>query len=100
MYKEVKKRALGCRKFQTNKGHTEKSYGLLQPHTVPSRFWEHGRTDFLTEFQVTKAGQDSILVIIDTLSQKVIFIQTTKTVTSAEFPVLFENYLFSKHGVP
>lgn len=60
---------------------------------------EHITAHFLTEFHVIPKGDESVLVVVDKLSQGVLFIPTTKDVTSQEVYQLFEAQGFSKHGV-
>ena len=84
MYSEVKRLVVGCRTCQANKIEHARLAGLLQPHNVPNRCWDHVTTDFITELPTTKNGFDSILVMVEKLSKRVIFTPTRKKVTAEE----------------
>ena len=89
-----------CRVCQTNKRPNQKPQGLLQPHDIPVKTWDVVTADFLTELPRTDSGNDTILVIVDKLSKRGIFIPTTKDIDAAEVAQLFQDHLFSKQGTP
>lgn len=100
MYRDTQKWVAGCRTCLANKVERNKSSGLLQPHDIPKRCWEHITADFVTEFPVSERGHDTVLVVVDKLSKRVILIPMTKTATAEEVAHLFEAHVFSKFVVP
>ena len=100
MFHDVEKWVSSCHECQINKQRQEKTGGLLQPLPIPERCWDTVCADFLTGLPETKSGHDAILVIVDKLSKRGIFIPTKKTLSAPEAAVLFQDYLFSKHGTP
>ena len=55
--------------------------------------------DFIEKLPMSD-GSDTILVIIDCLTQQSIFIPTVSTIMSPMLAKLFVLHVFSKHGVP
>lgn len=98
MFEDIKKWCAGCKTCLANKVERMKKAGLLQPHHVPKRCWEHITADFVTEFPTTKRGHDAIPVAVDKLSKRVVLIPINKTIDS-EVAHLFESHVFSKFGV-
>ena len=56
--------------------------------------------DFIVQLPLTKAGYDTIFVIVDRLSKRAHFIPTTTNVTAPEVAKLFFNQIFRLHGLP
>lgn len=100
MYEDIKKWCASCRTCLANKIERSKKPGLLQPHLVPSRCWEHITADFVTEFPTTDRGHDAVLVVVDKLSKRVVLVPMKKSADSEEVAHLFESHVFSKFGVP
>ena len=57
---------------QRNKVSNQRSAGLLQPLEVPSQHWERVSMDFITHILRTRAGYDSLLVIVDYITKMMI----------------------------
>ncbi len=72
-----------CPTCQEHKTSTQAPHGLLQPHAVPSRPFQHVAMDFITGLPTTTAGYDSILTIVDHFSKVVILLPVTTAVTAA-----------------
>lgn len=100
MYEEIYRYINGCRDCQANKKPNTLPAGVLQPLTVPSRCWEIVTADFLTELPETETGLDAVLVIVEKLSKRGIFCALKKTATAPEVAQIFQDKLFSQHGVP
>ena len=100
MYKDVEQYIASCNECQANKERRSLPAGKLQPHSIPNKCWEVVTTDFVSEFPESSNGFDSVLVIVDKLSKRAIFIPTKKTIDTVEVTQLFHDHLFSKHGVP
>lgn len=56
--------------------------------------------DFVSEFPETQRGHNSVLVVVEKLSKRAIFIPTKKSITTPDVIRLFVDYVFSKHGIP
>ncbi len=67
---------------------------------MPSRCWGVISADFLTKLPTSEQGNDSVLVVVDKLLKRAVFIPTTKDVDAPRVEQLFMDYVFSKHGVP
>lgn len=89
-----------CKTFLANKVEKQKASRLLVSHDVQKRCWKHIITDFVIGFPTSKNRKGFVLVVVDKLSKRVIFVPTTKKVTSEEVAELFDVHAFSKHGVP
>ena len=89
-----------CEKCQRNKARQTKSPGLLQPLPIPNNKWEDISMDFMVALPTTKDGYNAIMVIVDRLTKRSIFIKTKMTNTAEDTAKLFiENY-FKLHGMP
>lgn len=100
MYKHIQKYVSSCFECQTNKNANTVRQGLLQPHEIPGRTWELITKDFVTGFPTTDSGYDCVVVVVEKLSKRIIFIPIKKTVKTPEFVCLFIYHVFSKHGMP
>lgn len=100
MTSDVKKYVRTCDACQRNKSKTVKPGGLLQPMPIPSSKWESVGMDFITGLPCSKAGYDSVMVIIDRLSKLVHLVPTTTNVTAAEVAKLFVQNVIRLHGLP
>lgn len=89
-----------CTQCRASKAISQKPAGLLQPLEVPARRWSHVSLDFITDLPVTSGGNDSILVIVDSLSKMAHFIPTKKTATAADTVDLLADRLIRYHGFP
>ena len=56
--------------------------------------------DFIVDLPRTKRGHTAILVIVDRMTKRVIFIATTTNVTAVETAQLFFDHVFRHHGLP
>ena len=65
--KDVKRYVASCDHCQRNKGTHQVPPGLLQPLPTPTCCWEQVSIDFIVQLPVTKAGYDTILVVVDRL---------------------------------
>ncbi len=67
--------------------------GELQPLDIPEQCWDVVTTGFPTELPESTNGFDAVLVIVDKLSKRAIFIATTKSVTAPEVTELLQDRL-------
>lgn len=100
MYKDITNYISMCRDCQRNKSSYQKTAGLLQPLKIPEVCWEVVTTDFLTELPETDSGFEAIIVIVDKLSKRAIFEPINKSATAQDVAQVFQDRLFSAHGMP
>lgn len=99
MFEDIQRQVAGCKICLANKIERRKKSGLLIPQDVPQRCWKHITADFVTEFPKSNMGSDSVLVVVDKLSKRVVLIARKKN-SAEEVVHLFEVNVFSKYGVP
>lgn len=100
MFEDIQRWVASCKVCLMNKHERQRTAGLLAPHDVPKRCWEHVTADFVTEFPTSTRGFDAVLVVVEKLSKRVVFIPTRKDVTAEEVAKMFEAHIFSKFGIP
>eukprot|EP00171_Calliarthron_tuberculosum_P004604 IDg4604t1 len=100
MWRDVGRYISSCQSCQTNKVDKRAPVGLLQPHKITERCWQVVTADFLSELPLTPRQHDVILVIIDKLSKRAIFAASSKRATAETVFQLFQDRLFTQHGVP
>ena len=100
MYDDVINFVNQCRVCQENKSPNSLPAGELQPLEILDRCWDEVTCDFVSELPTSGAGFDTVLVIVDKLSKRAIFIPTTKNGTAQDVAQLFQDKLYSTHGVP
>jgi hypothetical protein len=74
--------------------------GLLQPLKIPEWKWEEIKMDFILGLPHTKAGFDSIWVIVDRLTKVAHFIPVKTTYSVAKLVELYMSRIMCLHGVP
>ena len=89
-----------CVACRTSKSSNLRSGGLLQPLIIPSRRWESVSLDFITSLPTSTQGNDSILVIVDSLSKMAHFVPTKSTITALQTVELLADRLVRYHGIP
>jgi Integrase zinc binding domain len=100
MSKDIAEYIRSCDRCQRNKQTPSKPIGLLQPVEVPSRSWEHVTMDFIMDLPKSKAGHDTILVVVDKLSKAMTLIPTNSTVSAQKVAQLFLKDVYRLHGLP
>ncbi|GMF14584.1 unnamed protein product [Phytophthora lilii] len=73
--------------------------GKLQPIPLPSACWEVVSTDFITHLPVSDKF-DAIIVVVDKLSKRPVYIPTHTTATAEDTAKLFFNYVIRYYGIP
>ncbi|KAI5115396.1 hypothetical protein M0805_009353 [Coniferiporia weirii] len=66
---------------------------------APEEPWDHMTCDFITGLPTSK-GHNVILTIVDKLTRMAIFIPTNDTATAKDTANLFNQHVFTKHGIP
>jgi hypothetical protein len=89
MEREIAEYVARCDGFQRIKAEHQRPAGLLQPLQVPQWKWDEIGMDFIVGLPRTRAGYDSIWVIVDCLTKAAHFI-----------PVLYMSRIVCLHGVP
>ena len=88
-----------CLTCQQDKVERQKTPGLLEPLSIPTRPWESVSLDFITK--LPKVGDISgILVVVDRFSKYATFIPTTKHLTAEDTANLFFKHVVKYWGVP
>src|SRR5690606_8301473 len=72
---------------------------LLQPLERPIGRWTDLTMDFVA-MPKDKYGYDTVLVVVDRGTKRVIYIPTKSTVTARDVARLFLQYVFREHGMP
>lgn len=83
MQKHVERFCKECSVCQVNKTSTQKPYGLLQPMPIASKPFECISIDFITNLPTSDAGNDCMIVMVDTFTKYVI-IEPCKTTIDAK----------------
>ena len=100
MYSEICQFVDSCADCQANKTPHLLPAGEFQPHEVPQNCWHTISADFVTEFPTWTSAYDTVLIIVEKLSKQAIFVPCHKDITAPKVAQLFQDHLFSKHGVP
>ena len=73
---------------------------LLQPLPIPEWKWEVISLDFITVFPLTQKQHDSIMVLVDKLSNYTNFIPMKSTYKYVNVAEIFLKEIFRLQGVP
>jgi hypothetical protein len=74
--------------------------GLLQPLQIPQWKWDEIGMDFIVDLPRTRAGYDSIWVVVDRLTKAAHFIPVKTTYNSAVLAELYMTQIVCLHGIP
>ena len=100
MKKEVGEHLACCIECQQVKAEHQHPTGLLQPLPISKWKWEIISMDFITSLPKTSGHHDSIMVIVDKLSQETHFIPVKSTYNYVNIVVFFMKEIFRLHGIP
>jgi hypothetical protein len=100
MSRKIKEYIFTCDVCQKVKPRPHAPIRLLQPIPVLAQPFEVIPMDFITELPVSKAGHDSILVVIDKLTKYALFIPTTSKIDEKGTAGLFFKQVIAKFGIP
>ena len=73
--------------------------GLLQPFHIPTQKWSEVSMDFITDLRTSK-GNDSIFVVIDTLTKNTHFISISSKSKALQVTDSYVKNIFKLHGFP
>jgi hypothetical protein len=100
MKKDVAAHVALCDVCQRVKAEHQRPAGLLQPLQVPEWKLEEIGIDFIVGLPRTRAGYDSIWVIVDRLTKVAHFILVKTTYSGAKLAELYISNIVCLHGVP
>jgi hypothetical protein len=100
MKREIAEYVAICDSCQRNKAEHQKPAGLLQPLQIPQWKWDEIGMDFIVGLPHTRAGYDSIWVVVDRLTKVAHFIPVKTTYTGATLADLYMSRIVCLHGVP
>src|SRR5260221_11470855 len=95
----VKDYVASCTMCTCAKSVRHKPYGKLKQLPIPSQPWSSILMDFIEQLPASEIFS-TILVVIDRLIKKAIFIHTHDTMNAPQEAQLFLTYVFSKHWDP
>ena len=73
--------------------------GELHPLPIPDAPWDTVSVDFITEL-LESNGQDSIMVVVDSVTKWSHFVSTVTTLSSARMAQLYVRHIWKHHGLP
>jgi hypothetical protein len=78
----------------------QRSAGLLQPLQIPKWKWDEIGMDFIVGLPRTRAGYDSVWVVVDRLTKTTHFIPVKTTYNNAVLAELYMSRIACLHGIP
>jgi len=99
MRAHVRRYVATCVSCQRNKSVQKKSAGLLSSNPIPDVPWAHVTLDFITGMPVSE-GFDSILTVVDRLSQMAYFILCHEPTTAGDTAKRLVQHVVRLHGLP
>jgi hypothetical protein len=82
------------------KAEHQRPASLLQPLQIPQWKWDEIGMDFIVGLPRTRAGYDSIWVVVDRLTKVAHFIPVNTTYNSAVLAELYMSQIVCLHGIP
>ena len=89
-----------CEECQRNKASNQRPAGSLQPLKVPGQRWERISMDLVTHLPKTRAGYDSLLVIVDYVTKMMILRPTHSIAIAVVNARIFMDAVVREHGLP
>jgi hypothetical protein len=100
MKREIAEYVPRCDSCQRIKAEHQRPAGLLQPLQIPQWKWDEIGMDFIVGLPPTRAGYDSIWVVVDRLTKAAHFIPVKTTYNSAVLAELYMSRIVCLHGIP
>jgi hypothetical protein len=100
MKREIAEYVARCDSCQRIKAEYERPIGLLQPLQIPQWKWDDIGMDFIISLPLTRAGYDSIWVVVDRLTKTIHFIPLKTTYYSAVLAESYMSRIVCLHGIP
>jgi IS30 family transposase len=89
-----------CDSCQRIKVEHQRPTGLLQLLQIPQWKWDEIGMDFIVGLPGTRAGYDSIWVVVDCLTKTTHFIPVKTTYNSIVMAELYMSWIVCLHGIP
>jgi hypothetical protein len=99
MKREIAEYVARCDSCQRIKAEHQRPAGLLQPLQIPQWKWDEIGMDFIVGLPRTRAGYDSIWVVVDHLTKTTHFIPVKTTYNSAVLAELCMSRIVCLHGI-
>jgi hypothetical protein len=100
MKRKIAEHVAICDSSQRIKAEHQRSAGLLQPLRIPQWEWDEIKMDFIVGLPHTRAGYDSIWVVVDRLTKSAHFIPVKTSYSSVVLAKLYMSWIVCLHGVP
>jgi hypothetical protein len=100
MKREITEHVAICDSCHRIKAENQRPAGLLQPLRIPQGKWDEIGMDFIVGLPRTRAGYDSIWVVVDRLTKSAHFISVKTNYNSAVLAELYMSWIIYLHGVP
>ena len=99
MKRSVDRYVATCAKCKRNKTRQTKPPGRLHPLDIPGARWERITMDFIVKLPVSE-GHDSVWVIVDRLTKRIMLIGCSESMTAQEAARIFIDQYQKHHGLP
>ena len=100
LHRDVQNLVRCCHECQLAKPTTHLKHGLAGTLPVPSRCWQHVSMDLVTALPTSRQGNDSIFVLVDSLSKMAHFVPCKKKISTRQIANLFVKDVVRLHGWP
>jgi hypothetical protein len=100
MKREIAEYVARCDSCQIIKAEHQRPACFLQPLQIPQWKWDQIVMDFIVGLLRTRAGYDSIWIVVDHLTKVAHFILVKTTYNSAALVELYMSQIVCLHGVP
>jgi hypothetical protein len=100
MKREIAEHVAMCDNCRRIKAEHQRPAGLLQPLQIPQWKWDEIGMDFIVGLPRTRAGYDSLWVVVDHLTKSAHFIPIKTNYNSAVLAELYMSRIVCLHSVP
>jgi IS30 family transposase len=100
MIREIVEHVAICDSCQRFKAEHQRPACLLRPLQIPQWKWDEIEMDFIVGLPRTRAGYDSIWIVVDRLTKSAHFILVKTSYSSAVLAELYMSRIICLHGVP
>jgi hypothetical protein len=100
MKREITEHVAMCDSCRRIKAEHQMPAGLLQPLRIPQWKWDEIGMDFIVGLPHTRAGYNSIWVVVDHLTKSAHFIPVKTSYNTAILAELYMSRIVCLHGVP
>jgi hypothetical protein len=100
MKREIEEYVARCDSCQRIKAEHQRPASSFQPLQIPQWKWDEIGMDFIVGLPRTRAGYDSIWVVVDRLTKATHFIPVKTTYNNAVLAELYMSRIVCLHGIP